>query len=239
MNTAEADSKAKSFLEKLIRTLNNARTLYYEGRKLHPNPTAGQADNQANDKAPITQQKYFLQNEGGLTRIRVESSATIFGMSITTTFIKNEDGIWEVLTDQVCEVSKIFTTDQLLGVFPFRRLLPCLQHPYELHLSEEKRGDVQCWVIAGKSSGAPGENGQDLAGEFTYKIGQADGLLYSLNEMTFGKRFNDLELDKFELDHPLDPALFDLSDKPRIILSTLEEWTELRNQEMTKRLRSS
>jgi hypothetical protein len=239
MKPAKTDAQARTILERLIRTLNHARTIHFEGRKLHPNWAAGRVDGHVNDKPPVTRQKYYLQNDGGINRIRVESSATVFGMTVATLFIKNEEGIWEVLTDQVGEVSKIFTSDQLLGVFPFRRLFSCLQHPYDLQWSEEQRGDAGYFVVTGKLPDAPGASGQDIAKEFAYKIGLADGLLYSLHELTLRLRSNDIELDKMELNRPFDPALFELPDKPKIMLSSLEQWTESRNQEMTKRLRSS
>jgi hypothetical protein len=224
MIIAKADSKAKLVLEKLIQTLNDAQTLYYDGRKIGP-------------KSSVTLQKYYLKNDNGIIRIRVESSATVSGMNITTTFIKNENGIWEVLADQVCEVSKVFTSDQLLGVFPFFRLFSCLQHPYVLDLSEENLGGTECFIINGKLSNAPSANAPDIAKEFTYTIGKMDGLLDSIHEMTFGKRLIDLELEKLELNQVLNPALFELPDKPKIIASSLDQYLDLRNQEMAKRLR--
>jgi hypothetical protein len=140
------------------------------------------------------------------------------------------------LTDQVCEVSKVFARDQLLGVFPFFRLFSCLQHPYELHLSEESHRGAECFVIDGRVPDALGATGPDIAKEFTYMIGKRDGRLYSIHERTFALKCLDLELDKLELNRALDSALFDLPDKPKIILSSLDQFVELRNQEMMKRL---
>jgi hypothetical protein len=173
-----------------------------------------------------------------MMRIRVESSATVRGMNITTIFIKNEEGIWEVLTDQACEVSKVFTNDQLDGVFTFSRLFSCLQYPYELHLSEESHGGAECFVIDGKLANAPGANGPDIAREFTYTIRKGDGLLYSIHELTFAGRSIDLELDKLELNQEMDPALFELSGKPKITVSSLDQYLALRQQEIMKRLNS-
>lgn len=174
-----------------------------------------------------------------MNRIRVESSATVLGLSVTTIFIKNEDGIWEVWADEVCEVSKIFANDQLPGVFPFFRLFASLQYPYEVHLSEENHGGAECIVISGELPHAPPANGPDIAKEFTYRVGKVDGVLVSIHERTFAKLSVDLELDKLELNQPLDPALFKLPDKPRIVLSSLEQYMSLRNQAMTKRLMSA
>jgi hypothetical protein len=61
MKTANEDSEAKLVLERLIRTLPNARTLYYEGNKTHPNRVAGQADGPGNDKRTVNPKKYRPQ----------------------------------------------------------------------------------------------------------------------------------------------------------------------------------
>ena len=243
MNTANGDSKARPVLEKLIRALNGAPTLYLEGKRTHPSRVAGKADGHANDKVSVPQQKYqqkyYLKNDSGMARIRVESSATVRGLNITTIFMKNEDGVWEVLTDQACEVSTVFTSDQLQGVYPFSRLFSCLQHPYELHLSEENRSGAECFVIDGKLASAPDAKGPDIAREFTYKIRKGDGLLYSIHEMTAANRSIDIELDKLELNQALNPALFDLPGKPKITVSSLDQYMALRQQEIMKRLNSA
>jgi hypothetical protein len=89
MKAANADSEARPVLERLIRAFNNARTLHYEGRKIHPNGVGGQADGPVKDKGPVTQQKYYLKNDSGMRRIRVESCAMIRGMSVTSIFISD------------------------------------------------------------------------------------------------------------------------------------------------------
>jgi hypothetical protein len=243
MDAVNTDNRAGPVLEKLIRTLNNAHTIYYEGKRTHPSRVNRQVDPQRNNTGLVTQQKYqqkyYHKNDGGMARIRVESSATVRGMNITTIFIKNEDGIWEVLTDQACEVSTVFTSDQLQGVYPFSRLFSCLQHPYELHLSEENRSGAECFVIDGKLASAPDAKGPDIAREFTYKIRKGDGLLYSIHEMTAANRSIDIELDKLELNQALNPALFDLPGKPKITVSSLDQYMALRQQEIMKRLNSA
>jgi hypothetical protein len=239
MKTAQADSKARLVLEKLIRALNNAQTLYYEGNKPPSNWIVNWRMAHGQDKGPGTQQKYYLKNDGGMVRIRVETTGIVRGLSITTMFIKNEDGIWEVLMDQACEVAKVFTSDQLHGVFPFSRLFSCLQHPYELHLSEENHGGVDCFMIDGKLSDSPDAKGPDIARQFTYRIRKVDGLLYSIHELTFAGRSIDLELDKLELNQALDPALFELPGKPKITVSNLDQYLALRQQEIMKRLNAA
>jgi hypothetical protein len=231
--------EARPILERLVQSLQNAQKLHFEGRKTHPNAGGGQAAGPGKDKVPDTQQKYYLSNEGGMTRIRVESSVMFQGMNITTLFIKNEAGIWEVMMEQVCEVSKVFTRDQLLGVFPFHRLFSCLEHPYELDLAGEHYGGTECFVISGKLADMPVANGPDIAREFAYRVGESDERLYSIHERTFGTRSLDLELDEFELNMPLDPVLFELPNKPRVVALSLEQYMEFRNQDMTNRLRAA
>ncbi len=236
---ADASSEASTILEKLIGSFNEARTLYFEATVAHPNPNAAPVAGQASAPSPVTRRKYYSMNHGGMTRIRVESSATVSGMNLSTLFIKNDTGIWEVWAEMSGEVSKVFTQDQLLGVFPFFRLFACLQHPYELQLAEENRGGVEYFGISGKLSDAPVAGTPDIAREFAYRIGKADGLLHSIHERTFAKRAIDLEFDKLELNQPLDPALFELPDKPKILVPDFAQYMELRNQDMGQRLKSS
>jgi hypothetical protein len=235
---ADADMEARTILEKLIRSFNKARTLYCEITVAHPKPGAAPVAGQASAPSPVTRRKYYFLNDGDLTRIRVESSATVSGMNLSTLFIKNVTGIWEVWAEMSGEVSKVFTHDQLLGVFPFFRLFACLQHPYELQLAEENRGGAKYFVISGKLAEVPVAGTPDIAREFTYWIGKADGLLHSIHERTFAKRAINLEMDKVELNQPLDPALFEIPDKPKFNVSDLAHYMELRNQDMGQRLRS-
>ena len=116
-------------------------------------------------------------------------------------------------------------------------VVSCLEHPYELQLREETHRGAECFVITGRLSQAPGESEPDIAREFSYLIGKEDRL-HSIHELTFGRRSIDIEFEKFELNQPLDPALFDLPDKPKAILSSFNQWKDLRGQEMM-RMRSA
>src|SRR5436190_20436508 len=133
MSVADDDSKAKPALENAVRAINSAQTLQFRGRRLHAAaPTYG-LDSL---KDVVTRQTYYSWNDAGRMFIRVESSVTVLDRTIATIFLKNPEGIWEILPQYVCEVSAIFTHDQLLGTFPFLRLSLTVQYPYELHLDE-------------------------------------------------------------------------------------------------------
>ncbi len=169
-----------------------------------------------------------------MTRIRAESSAVVGSLTMTTLFIKNDEGIWHVLSGHACDVSKVFTPDQFLGVFPFFRLFSIPQHPYELQLSDGDYQGAAPRILHGKLSHAPGAGAPDIAREFRYTLHKEDGRLRSLHEETFAQRSLDLEFDKWELNQPLDDSLFELPDQPRIIPASLDHYLDLRNQDMIK-----
>jgi hypothetical protein len=222
----KAHPEAREVLEKAILAFSNAQTLYYEGTRTHPNG--------------VTQQKYWLENDDGAARIRVESSATVSGMQVSTTFLKDEAGIWDIHPDRVIEVSGVFGSDNLLGVYPFFRFFACRQHPYELELSEEEINGAQHLVLNGKLSAAPDANGPDIAKEFTYRIAKWTGLLHSIRELTFAKRSLDLRLDKLELNQPLDSGVFELpSGTPKVTATSIKQYTDLKSESMAKKMLNS
>ena len=229
----KTDLTPKLVLEQLIDSLDRAATLHYEGEKTSPKTRPAIAP--GNAKIPVTNQRYYLKKANGRVRIRVESTATVMGTTLTTVFLKTETGVWEVLPDQLWEVSQVFSPDQLLGVFPFFRLFACLRHPYGLTLTEEMLGDTRYVAVSGSLAEAPG--GPDIAREFTYWINPADGHLHALHEQTFGHRTPDLTFDRLEFDPVLAPALFELPNQPPTTVSSLNQYLGLRDAEMKRRLK--
>jgi hypothetical protein len=219
-------TEAKDVLERAIAAFSNAQTLYYEGTRSHPNG--------------VTHQKYWFSSDGGAARIRVESSATVSGMQVSTTFLKDGAGIWDIHPDRVIEVSKVFGNDNLLGVYPFFRFFASRLHPYELDLSGEELNGVQHFVVNGKLSAAPDATGPDIAREFSYRIAKGTGLLYSIRELTFAKRSLDLRLEKLELNQPLDTGVFELTPgMPKLTATSIKEYTDLRSESMARRMLES
>ena len=199
---------------------SNAQTLHYEGTRMTSAPT---------------KQVYSRWNVGGLALVRVESSATVSGVFHSTTFIKDPAGIWDIWSDRAVEVSKIFTHDQLLGVYPFHRFFKTLQFPYELELSEEKVEGVDYFGVEGSLAVKPEGHAEDIAKEFGYLINKNTGLLYSIQEQTFGSRTLDLKLDKVELNQTLDPGAFEVpADLPTQVVSTMKEYENLKRLEARK-----
>jgi hypothetical protein len=219
-------TEAKDVLERAIAAFSNAQTLYYEGARSHPNG--------------VTHQKYWFSSDGGAARIRVESSAMVSGMQVSTTFVKDQAGVWDIHPDRAIEVSTVFGSDNLLGVYPFFRFFASQMHPYELDLSGEELNGVQHFVVNGKLSAAPDATGPDIAKEFTYRIAEGTGLLYSIRELTFAKRSLDLRLDKLELNQPLDPGVFELpAGTPKVTATSIKEYTDLRSESMARRMLES
>ena len=150
----KTDLTPKLVLKRLVDSLDRAATLHYEGEKTSPKTRPAIAP--GNAKIPVTNQRYYLKKANGRLRIRVESTATVMGTTLTTVFLKNETGVWEILPNQLWEVSQVFSPDQLPGVFPFFRLFACLQHPYGLTLTEEMLGNTRCIAVSGTLADAPG-----------------------------------------------------------------------------------
>jgi hypothetical protein len=218
--------EANEVLEKAILAFSGAQTLYYEGARSHPNG--------------VTHQKYWFSSDGGAARIRVESSATVSGMQVSTTFLKDGAGIWDIHPDRAIEVSGVFGSDNLLGVYPFFRFFASRQHPYELESSGEDLNGVQHLVVNGKLSAVPDANAPDIAKEFTYRIAKGSGLLYSIRELTFAKRSLDLRLDKLELNQPLDPGFFELpSGTPKVTATSIKQYTDLKSESMARKMLES
>jgi hypothetical protein len=230
MPLAPPDSVARGILAQSNLLIGNARTLHYTGIKTSPDHESA---------GTVTRQQYYFSNDSGTTRIRVESSAEAFGMNLATLFITDQDGVWEVLSDHVVEVSTVFPNDALPGVYPFFRFLLCLDYPYELVLNNENHNGAEHWLIKGALSNPPDANGPDMAREFTYRIAKNNHRLQSIHERTFANRFLDVTFNKFELNQSLDPQLFELpSARPRTTIRTMNQYLESRNQEIAKLLRS-
>src|ERR1700759_1310183 len=95
-----------SILERAITAFKHAETLFLDGRKLH---TAAplqvqEAYRQLNSPLPGTRQKYYSWNHAAINYVRVESTVGFEGRDLTTVFIKNRDGIWDVYPNLACEV---------------------------------------------------------------------------------------------------------------------------------------
>jgi hypothetical protein len=232
------NSDAKSTLDKLIHTLNSADTLSYEARKLPPPDIVAGTNAPARSVVPVGRQKYYRQSTGEMSRVRVETSATVRGMDITTIYVKDENGVWEIFVDCIGEVSQVFKSDKLPGVFPFFRLFSVPEYSYELQLSTENSNGVEYQIVSGRLPEPPTDNSRDVAAECAYKLSLGDGRLYSIHERTFGKLALDLEFDKLELNPVLDPDLFQLPDKPKVILTSLDQFLDLRTQQMGKLLKT-
>ena len=101
------DLSARDVLEKSIAVIREARTHYFEGT--------------VTAMTGVSRRTYYMENRDGWLRSRVESSATVRDQHFHTTFVKDSDGIWDVMSNQAVEVSGVFTEDQLFGIHPFKR----------------------------------------------------------------------------------------------------------------------
>src|SRR5262249_31403340 len=85
-------------LKKAVTAFKDAETLFFDGRKLHTDASAQiqETYRQLNSPAPITRQKYYSRNHAATNYVRVESTVGFGGKDLTTVFIKNREGIWDV-----------------------------------------------------------------------------------------------------------------------------------------------
>src|SRR4051812_11822886 len=110
-------------LKRAVMGFRDAETLHFEGRKSHTasHLSIQEAYRQSNLPVPVTREKYYSWNYAEANYVRVESTVGFEGKDLTTVFIKNDEGIWDIYPTLVCEVSAIFKRDQLFGAFPFLR----------------------------------------------------------------------------------------------------------------------
>src|SRR5436190_1138711 len=195
--------EASLILEKAIEAIKGAETLFFEGRKLHSG-VIPETYRQLNLSEPVTRQRYYSWSSDGVEYARVESAVAIGELNLTTVFVKNQEGIWDVLPQCSAEVSVIFKRDQLLGIFPFFRFFSTLRYPYELSLGKECHDDLQQFVVKGHLRSKPCWCEDDISSRFAYIICANHGRLRSLREETFGGRMLHLVLDTISTDQPID-----------------------------------
>lgn len=220
-------------LERAIAAIKSAETLFFEARKLHTTDVVQKIYEQLKLPAPVTLQKYNSWDCAGVSCVRVESSAAVGEMNLTKLFIKNRDGIWDVMPHCVVEVSTIFKRDNLLGAFPFFRLFSIPQYPYELSV-DESSGSREQLIVKGRLAGKPLHCGDDIASECSYAINAGNGHLCSLNEKTFFGRSLHLILDKLEFDRPINSRLFDLPDRPTLTNLSMPQYVVLQGAQYTQ-----
>ncbi|MDE3100004.1 MAG: hypothetical protein KGJ88_11080 [Verrucomicrobiota bacterium] len=223
------NSEAGSLLEGAIGVIGRAETLFFEARKSQPD-TVREIYGQMNLPAPATRQRYYNWNCTGMNYVRVESSIAIPGREVTTLFIKNREGIWDVRPKHAVEVSTIFKRDELLGTFPFLRLYAIPRYPYELHV-DSAYGSIDQIVVKGRLKTKPIHCSEDIANEASYAIDRKSMRLRSLNEKTFGGRSLNLNFERLSTNETMDGKLFDLPDTPRVVVSSLKEYLDLRQRE--------
>ncbi len=215
-----------ALLERAIAAIKSAETLFFEARKLHTAGVVQKMFEQLKLPVPVRLQKYNSWDCAGVSYVRVETSMAVGAMNRTKLFIKNRDGIWDVLPHCVVEVSTIFKRDGLLGTFPFFRLFSIPQYPYELRINKSP-GSREQLVVKGRLAAKPLHCEDDIASECSYAIDAENGHLRSLNEKTFIGRSLHLILDKLELDGPINKQLFELPDRPRLTMESMMEYVAL------------
>lgn len=223
------NSEALAILERALLPIKSAETLFFEGRKLHTNDLIREGYRQLNLPAPVTQQRYYSWNSAGTDYVRVESTIVVSETVLTTVFIKNHHGIWEVLPECVADVSTIFKRDQLLGTFPFFRFFATFDYPYELSVVNEVQGSPQELIVQGHLSGKPIECEADISADFAYTVGTTDRQLRLLREKTFGGRSVHLVLDTVKMNPSMDRRVFDLPARRKVIMSSMDEYLSVRN----------
>lgn len=213
--------------------IKSAETVYFEARKLHTTGVVPKMYEELKSPTPVTLQTYSSCDSGGVAYVRVESSVAFGESSLTSLFIKDRDGIWDVLPHRVVEVSAIFRHDNLMGTFPFLRLLSILQHPYELSIDESpgSRGQL---IVKGRLATKPLQCEQDIARDFCYAINTNNGHLCSLREETFAGRLLHLVFEHFEVNSPMDRRIFELPNREKMMMSSLEQYINIRNHEWAK-----
>lgn len=220
-----------SALKRAVTAFNDAETLFFDGRKLHTAAPAQfkEAYRQSNLSLPVTRQKYYSWNHE-TNFVHVESAVGFDGRDLTTVFIKNREGIWDVYPTVVCEVSAIFKRDELMGMFPFFRFFSALEYPYELSVDASRSSHEQL-VIKGRLSAKPPQCQEDIASEFSYTISKRNGHLCSLYEKTFKGKTCELVLDTVEINGPIDESLFELPDEQKVTVSNLPDYMNVRMRE--------
>jgi hypothetical protein len=228
----EGDPEPLLALKRAVTAFKDAETLFFEGRKLH---TAGpaviqEAYRQSNLPIPVTRQKYYSWNHAETNYVRVESTVGFEGRNLTTVFIKNSEGIWDVYPTVVCEVSAIFKRDQLFGTFPFLRFFSAIEYHYDLSTDAAQTNDEQ-FVVRGLLASKPPQCDEDIAKNFSYTISTRTGHLCSLYEKTFTGKTLELVLDTVEINRPVDEHLFALPDIQKTSMSELPEYMNVRMKE--------
>jgi len=220
--------EAVALLERAIAAIKSAETLSFEARKLHTTGVVQKLYEQWElpVPVPVTLQKYNSWDCAGVSYVRVESSMSVGEMNLTKLFIKNREGVWDVLPHCVVEVSTIFKRDNLLGTFPFFRLFSIPQYPYELSI-DESSGSREELIVKGHLAAKPLHCEDDIARECSYTINAGNGHFCSLNEKTFNGRSLHLILDKLELDRPINSQLFDLPDSPPLTIVSMAQYLAL------------
>lgn len=218
--------EAMELLERAIAAIKSAEALFFEARKLDAAAVVQKMYKRLKLPIPVRLQKLHSWDCAGVSYVRVESSMAVGEMNLTKLFIKNRDGIWDVLPHCVVEVCTIFKRDNLLGTFPFFRLFSIPQYPYELSI-DESPGNREQLIVKGRMAAKPPRCEDDIASECSYTINTENGHLRSLNEKTFIGRSSHLMLDKLELDGPINKQLFELPDRPRLRMASMEEYVAL------------
>lgn len=228
-----------AILKNVISLIGRAQTISYEATKLHPtnfpwrtalnSPRFDFGRHAPFGKEPRVRQKYFFLRDGPSVLVRVESELIGDIAGFTTLFIKNREGIWRILPNQICEVSNVFQEDQLYGTFPFFRLLAITRHQYEMAVIED--GDA--WVLHGTLECKP-KNESDISTEFLYVIEKKNGLLRLLNERTFGGGAIHLKFERLKFGGSVDPKIFKLPMRPKIYSQSLSDYAYLRESSLAK-----
>jgi hypothetical protein len=224
------DAELLLTFQRAVIAFKDANTLFFEGRKLHTTGPVHDAYRQSNLPEAVTRQKYYSWNCAETNYIRVESTVGFDGRDLTTVFIKNRGGIWDVYPTVVCEVSAIFKRDELIGTFPFFRFFSALEYPYELNADTTQTNEEQ-FVIRGHLASKPPECEEDIASEFSYTISKRNAHLSSLYEKTFKGKSCELVLDTVKVNRPIDESLFELPDRQKITMSNLQEYLNVRMRE--------
>jgi hypothetical protein len=232
MKNSEEAPEPSPALRKAVAAFKDAETLFFDGRKLHTTtlPSIQEAYHQLNLPIPVTRQKYYSWNHAAAAYVRVESSVCFDGRDLTTVFIKNREGIWDIYPTVVYEVSAIFKPDQLMGTFPFLRFFSSIKYPYELSANPSQNNESQ-FVIKGRLASKPPQCQEDIASRFSYIISTKTGHLRSLDEKTFGGKTLELILNTVEINRPMDKPLFELPDRQKMVISDMQEYLNVRMRE--------
>jgi hypothetical protein len=230
MRNSDGAPKPLSALKRAVTAFKDAETLFLDARKLHTAELFQEAYRQSNLPVPVTRQKYYSWNHAATNYVRVESTVGFGGKDLTTIFIKNSEGIWDIYPTVLCEVSAIFKRDQLLGTFPFLRFFSTLEYPYKLSADASRNSEEQ-FVIKGHLPTKPPQCQDDIASEFSYTIKRRSGHLCSFREKTFAGKTLELVLDTVEINRPIEPHLFELPDRQKMIMSDLHGYRDIKMRE--------